>query len=92
MGHTRAESGKGDRRMPSQGVFTDAITSTASPDLSLHIGPPSIITAATSAEDGGFRTCETAASELASTFPSRASCVLPRLKSHCVRLTIPPGQ
>lgn len=43
--------------MPSQGVFTDAITSTASPDLSLHIGPPSIITAATSAEDGGFRAC-----------------------------------
>ncbi|CAL9201025.1 unnamed protein product, partial [Musa hybrid cultivar] len=54
---TRAESGKGDRRMPSQGVFTDAIASTASPDLSLHIGPPSIITAATSAVDGGFRAC-----------------------------------
>ncbi|CAL9079416.1 unnamed protein product, partial [Musa textilis] len=54
---TRAESGKGDRRMPSQGVFTDAITSTASPDLSLHIGPPSSITAATSAVDGGLRAC-----------------------------------
>ncbi|KAJ8465701.1 hypothetical protein OPV22_028253 [Ensete ventricosum] len=43
--------------MPSQGVFTDAITSTASPDLSLHIGPPSMITAATSAVDGGFGAC-----------------------------------
>ncbi|THU70986.1 hypothetical protein C4D60_Mb08t30770 [Musa balbisiana] len=54
---SRAESGKGgDHKMSSQGGFTEA-SSTASPDLSLQIGPPSIAPSAISDAGSGSRAC-----------------------------------
>ncbi|WOL11606.1 transcription repressor KAN1-like isoform X2 [Canna indica] len=41
-------------RTPLQGVFTEATASTSSPDLSLHIGPPSTIPSGT---NSGSRAC-----------------------------------
>nr|XP_009413774.2 PREDICTED: transcription repressor KAN1-like isoform X2 [Musa acuminata subsp. malaccensis] len=53
---TEAETGRGDHTMPLKGESTGT-SSTASPDLSLTIGLPGVVSSGTSGDDGRYRAC-----------------------------------